>query len=1058
MTKSSRWLPALLLAVLLSPGNLRAQGDATVTGRVTSEAGQPLASVSVFIESLNVGTLTRSDGTYTLNLPAGELGGGRAFQVTAQILGYRSESETIELRPGGTARLNFQLETDVLQLEGVVATGIGQTTTRERLGVSISSVSGEELTRVASTNIVSALAAKAPNVEITSAAGDPGASSYIRIRGVNTIDGSGQPLFVVDGVPVNNQTLGNSLAGTSTPNRASDINPNDIASIEILKGAAAAAIYGARAANGVILISTKSGQPGQTRVSFTSTVTTDEVNKGVPLQTRYGQGLNGQRFTSGGAGLRSWGPEITGETFDHWGELFETGQLMDNNLSMSGGSERTRYYLSVGRMDHDGVIVGGNDYYERTTARLKASHEVLDNLSVSGNFAYAQTDGSFIQKGSNLSGLLLGGLRTPPDFNNQPYLTEEGFHRAYSQQNPTSLFDWDGFFDNPFWTINENRTNGETGRMFGNIAVDYQPREWLSLSYTLGNDYTNDERLAYLPIGNFSYNPGYLDRRQYSYQEVDQNLLGTITRSVSDAIGGSLTLGYNRNSREFTQYNVEGYDFVAPGVFQLDNTVQRFPNEFKSLIHAESYFGQLSLDIADQLFLTGALRNDGFSTFGESERRHWYPKVSAAWEVSRALGLSDAGNALLSFAKLRAAWGQAGNEPPVYGTLSGFAASNIFDGGWGPSLNPTYMSRGGLYTSATRAQPDLGPERTSEFEVGMDVSLLNDRAGLDVTYYNAQSEGVIFDTPLAPSTGFDEQLQNAADISNRGIEVSLNLRPVTMRRFSWDASVNWATNDNEVLSLGDPDREFVFMSGAFAGAPGAAVVGYPAGVLRGFDFARCGQDTRDFVVSGCAGAADGTIYIADTGFPILDPTNRVIMNPHPDWTAGIRNSFTILTDFQISTLFDIKQGGEVWNGTRGALYSYGTHKDTEIRGLESTYADFKGVPAAGPGAETVVTFGQNWFNGLGSGFGPVASQFIEDGSYVKLREIAVSYNVPVDFAGRFGMSSIDLRLAARNLKTWTDYTGIDPETNLAGTTNLRGVDYFNNPQTRQFILTVGLHK
>lgn len=1058
MVKHFRWLSALLLAVTLSPGYLQAQEGATVTGRVTSEAGQPIAAASVYIQSLNVGTLTRSDGTYTLNVSAGQLSAGPAYQVTAQILGYRSVSETIELRPGGSATLNFQLESDVLELEGVVATGIGQTTTRERLGVSISSVSGEDLTRVPSTNVVSSIAAKAPNVEVTSAAGDPGASSYIRIRGVNTIDGSGQPLFVVDGVPINNQTIGNSLAGTSTPNRASDINPNDIASVEILKGAAAAAIYGARAANGVILISTKSGQSGQTRASLTTTMTTDEVTQGVPLQTRYGQGLNGQRFTSGGAALRSWGPEITGESYDHWSELFETGQVFDTNLSLSGGSDATRYYLSVGRMDHDGVIVGGNDYYERTTARLKASHSLLDNLTVSGNFAYAQTDGSFIQKGSNLSGLLLGGLRTPPDFNNQPYLTEEGFHRAYSQQNPSSIYDWDGFFDNPFWVINENRTTGETGRMYGNVAVDYQPAEWLDLSYTLGNDYSNDERLGYLPIGNFSWVTGFLNREQYTYQEIDHNLVGTITRALSDALGGSLTLGYNRNSRDFTQFVVEGYDFVAPGVFQLDNTVQRFPNEYTSSIHAESYFGQMSVDIADQLFLTAALRNDGFSTFGESKRRHWYPKMSAAWEIGRALGLTESGNPLLSFAKVRAAWGQAGNEPPVYGTLSGFAAGNIADGGWGSSLNPTYMGRGGLYTSASRPQPDLGPERTSEVEAGLDVSLLNDRVGFDLTYYNAQTEGAIFSTPLAPSTGYSSQLQNAADISNKGFELSLNLRPVTTSAFAWDASVNWATNENEVLSLGDPDREFVGMGGAFAGAPGAAVVGYPVGVLRGFDFARCGQDTRDFVQAACAGAADGAVYIGENGFPILDPTNRVIMDPHPDWTAGIRNNFTVLNSLQISTLLDIKQGGEVWNGTRGALYSYGTHKDTEVRGLQSTYSDFTGSAVAGPGADNVVTFDQGWFNGLGSGFGPVASQFIEDGSYVKLREIALSYTVPVDLAGRIGMSSVDLRLAARNLKTWTDYTGIDPETNLAGTTNLRGVDYFNNPQTRQFILTVGLHK
>jgi TonB-linked SusC/RagA family outer membrane protein len=1058
MSKFSRLL--LLLASLAVPQALAAQQAATITGRVTGEAGQPLGSVSVFIPSLNLGTVSRADGTYTLSVPAAQAATGQAVQVTAQILGHRTRSETIQLTPGATATLNFQLSTDVLQLEGVVATGIGTTTTRERLGVSISSVSGEEITRVTQPNVVNAIAARAPGIEVTSSSGEPGASSYIRIRGTNTLVGSGQPLFVVDGVPIDNsenimplsQQYGtdSDLANAVSTNRAMDINPNDIASIEILKGAAASAIYGARAANGVVLITTRTGQPGQTRASLTTSVAVDRVSQGVPLQRRFAQGAGG---VTNDFSLRSWGAEITGESYDHWGELFEDGRMFDTNLSVSGGTDRTTYFLSVGQSNHDGVIVGNNDRYNKTTARLRGSHQIAPGLALSGNFAYTESDGSYIQKGSNLSGLLLGGLRTPPNFNNRPYLTEQGFHRSYTIPEPESMLDW-GFFDNPFWVIEQNRSTADIGRAFGNVALDYAPTPWLQLNYTLGNDYANENRQDVYPIGNYTYVTGYMGKAQFLNRQLTHSAIGTATHRLNERVGGALTLGYSRESRRFDQFFVEGQDFIAPGIFLLENTITRTPDEFRSRINSEAVFGQAQLDLVDQLFLTAALRNDGFSTFGASQRRHWYPKFSAAWDVTRTLNVEQ--NPYLGFAKLRTAWGRAGNEPPVYGTVFGYSAADIFDS-YNPLLRTTLGGRGALYTGITRAQEDLGPEQTTEFEVGADFSFVRDRVGLGVTFYNAKTEGAIFFAPLSPSTGFFQQLQNAADIRNRGFEVTLDVRPVQTRTFAWDLGGNWSTNDNEVLSLGAADREFVTIgTGGFVGI--SAVVGHPIGVMRGGDFARCGQDERAVVVAACQGAPAGAIYVGANGFPMVDPVTRVVGDPTPDWVAGIRNNFTFMGALQLSTLVDVRRGGDVWNGTRGALYSYGTHADTEVRGLQSTYGDFAGVPVVGPGVNQVVTFGENWFGGgnLGSGFGPVDRQFMEDGSYVKLREVALSYSIPVGLARRMQMSQVDLRLAGRNLATWTDYTGIDPETNLTGTSPLRGQDYFNNPQARQLLITVGL--
>ncbi|MGH7552020.1 MAG: hypothetical protein ACREMQ_03225, partial [Longimicrobiales bacterium] len=359
---------------------------------------------------------------------------------------------------------------------------------------------------------------------------------------------------------------------------------------------------------------------------------------------------------------------------------------------------------------------------------------------------------------------------------------------------------------------------------------------------------------------------------------------------------------------------------------------------------------------------------------------------------------------------------------------------------------------------------------------GLDASFFQDRAGLGITFYNARTEEAILRAPLATSTGFEQQLQNAATIRNRGVEVNLDVRPLQMGSFTWDVGLNWATNQNRVLDLGDETREFITMEGGFASATGAAVRGMPIGVLRGADFARCG---RGLTLGGvnidqaCGDAPAGALYIGANGFPLLDGTVRVIGDPHPDWTAGIRNTFTFAPALQVSTLIDFRKGGEMWNGTRGALYSYGTHADTEVRatcatvggvltctGNEHTFGeDIVPGPVAGPGAGRAVPIGENWWRaGLGSTFGGVNSQFIEDAGYVKLREVALTYTLPGSFSSQLGMSSVNVRVSGRNLLTWTDYTGQDPETNTAGGINQRGVDYFNNPQSRTWLFSVSLNR
>jgi TonB-linked SusC/RagA family outer membrane protein len=1059
---------AIALAAL--PTWAIAQAPVTVTGRVTSTDGVPLAYADVRIPALSVGGVSRENGVYVFVIPGARVS-GQEVELVIRVLGYKTQTVKITLNPG-TITQDFTLAPNPLQLGEVVVTGAGTATEVEKLGNVRDHVDSTLIQRSNEQNIVAAIAGKAPNVEVNTQSGEPGASSFIRIRGQKTIQGSGQPLIVVDGVPIDNSTnsTGSFLAGTVAPNRASDINPSDIENIEILKGAAAAAIYGARAAQGVVLITTKSGHAGPTRISFSTTVTTDKVDKGVPLQTMYGQGSGGVAATCAAPGCRpnpaSYGPLLPAgtPTFDHFSEMFHTGHMVDNNLTISGGSDRTQFYFGGSWMDQNGTIVGPNNGYRRATARLKASHRLLDNLTVTGNFAYTDARGDYIQKGSNVSGLLLGALRTPPEFDNRYYLdSATGLHRSFRYPEPTanSALASRGY-DNPFFVVNKMANTSEVSRAFGGVDLRYLPISWLQVQYTLGADYSADQRLSGFPQSSSNFPQGQVIRADYINYQIDHNLTGTATYTLTPSFSGTVTVGQNLNVRTYQQVYVTGNQLIAPQPFKLSNTVDRDPpSDFESDVHSESYFGQLTADLWNQLFFTVAARNDGYSSFGQNNKRAWFPKASIAWTFTSYLNQDNSvfkflqrPLSWLNYGKARLAYGQSGRAPNAYQTLSTYGTGSFGDGGWGPSLTPTQAGFGGLYTGGQRPQDNLKPERTGELESGFDLGMFRDRTDAHFTYYRDLSKDVILSVPLPPSTGFTSQAQNAARILNVGYEVSLNVRPVTAARLTWEIGAQWATNDNRVLDLAG--AEFVGLPGAFAGAPGAAVKGSRVGVLRGNDFARCG------ITAGitCTNAPTGALYIDASGFPILDPETRVIMDPTPKWTASVNSSLRF-GKWQLSGLLDVRHGGQVWNGTIGALHNFGTSKDTEIRGQTRTFGqDFMPGPVGGPGAGTPVVIDQGWFTGLGNGFGPVASQFIENGGFVKLREISVAYSLDGPWVDRmFGVRSIDLRVAGRNLHTWTKYTGIDPETNLAGAeVGLQGIDYFNNPQTRSFVFSITLNR
>ncbi len=1100
----SRFVPIVLSALLALPALLAAQEPVTITGKVTSDAGQPLGQVEVAIPTMGLGALSKDDGRYTIVVPGARVS-GQMVTLVARRLGYKSVSAQVALTPGGVTH-DFTLAANPLQLGEVVVTGAGTATATEKLGNVRNSVDSALIQRSNEANIVQALAGKAPNVEVTSSSGDPGSSSFIRIRGQRTILGNTQPLFVVDGVPIDNSSVSTSnfnlnddpqffsgipsgqTDGTTQENRAADLNPNDIESVEILKGAAAAAIYGARAGQGVVLITTKSGHAGPTHFSFKSSASFDDINHTYPLQTRWGQGIGGVGPSSPceDPGSQddckfSWGPDLTGQTvYDHADEAYRVGHQLENSMSMSGGNDRTTFYLSGENLYNQGIFVGPNNTYSRTTVRVKGSHRLSDNLRVGANLAFADTRAKFVQRGNNVSGVQLGLLRTPANFNNLPYLDPvTGLHRSYRLENPTpAQLVGDRGYDNPFYVLYQQLNTSDVGRVFGNVNAEYVASSWLKVNYTLGADYSNDERLEGCPISSSDVCIGgrVIEAKLVNYQ-IDHNLTATATYRLSEKASGTFTLGQNLNTRNFRQLGTVGRTLIAPLPFKLSNTVTRDPPiDNETVIHNASWFGQGTLDLYDQLYLTAAARNDGSSTFGRTNLRSWFPKGSAAWTFTKVIGERP----WLTYGKLRAAYGEAGQEPQPYLTSPTFSTNPTIGVAQGVGLTPTQAGLGGLTSNTTKPASVLKPERTKEFETGVDLGLFRDRADAGITYYSATTSDVILLLPLAPSTGFFQQAANAAKFRNRGVEATLNFRPVTKPDYGWEIGLQWARNRSKVLSLGG--AQFVQI-GDFN--TNVAMQGQQIGVLRSFGFLRCGvsNGTTNIVDSDLSGGTDslgavclgkpkGALYIDATGFPVFDPDPRVTADPNPKWTGSVRSSFRY-RKLQVSGLLDIRHGGQIWNGTKGALQGYGTHASTEQRaicdvndvcsGNEQKFGQFdwsKG-PVAGPGAGIAVPIGQNWYlDGNGScAFTGIDETCVEDGGFVKLREISVTYTLDAPWVQRsLGLASIDIRVSGRNLKTWTNYTGYDPETSLGGAISpARGVDYFNNPQTRSFVFSVTLN-
>ncbi len=1064
----------------------------------TSEGTGGFPGATVLVKGTATATATDAEGAYSLDVPAT----GTTLVFTA--VGMQTVEETI----GARTTIDVQFKPDVKQLNEVVITAIGTKTKRDRFASSVTTLDGAAIAQTGETSLLTGLSGKSSGVLITRNGGDPGAGAYIQIRGQNTINGNIQPLFIVDGIPVSNASdnLGTGTAsgnGIVQQSRINDINPEDIERMEVLKGASAAALWGTRAANGVVIITTKKGQnsQGKVNITFKSMVSIDRVNKMPSLQRTYGQGSGGlyqqgnrNSFGDliadrlGGADTYITNPSAPGyqgaltfvdgtsryaiapgtaanphggknarDTYDHTQDVFQTGHYTDNSISLSGGNDRSTFLVSYANLNQEGVIKAFSDY-QRNAARVNVASQFTDWLRASANVGYTKVASSRVQEGDNVDGVMLGSLRTPADYDNSAFTgtfinpAGQTFNNAHvSYRNPLGR-DLSTIYSNPVWNINNNRNTSDVDHLIGSLELGLTPAAWLSITGRTGIDNFTDNRLERFARNSGNFLTGYLSKNWITERQFNTDVFATATKRLSENFSGSLLLGVNYNSRRRATLSDAISNLIvptAPDILTNALNSNLSASNYNSLIRTYAYYAQAEVQAYNMLFLTLTGRSESASTFGaKTNSQFFFPSAALAWQFSKVGGLAT--STVLSFGKLRLTWGQVGIQPQPYQNFTTFAPgaySDMFTRG----LNAASPLYGGGYVRGTTAGNDyLRPERKTEAEVGVDLRFFHNRVSFSATAYHNRTKDVILSLSVPNETGYAIRNTNAAELANKGLELDAGADIIRRGDFRWNLTGNFSLNRNKVVSLAGasvyilPDS---YMQNA------SLIPGQPFGIFYSTDFLK----------------DEAGKYVLDAnGFPQGGISNEIIGNPNPKWRGGLGSTFTY-KGLSLYVLFDRVAGNDFFNGTRGSLYAFGVHADqgSTVVAPAGGLKDVNGtlIPAGTVFQGQIKDFGagpvainQAWWQGRGSASNSASyKQFVEDGSATRLREATLTYRLGGPGFQQFThLASVDFSVTGRNLVLWTPYTGTDPEVNVTGAGLARGQDWFTNPNTRSVLFSVRL--
>jgi TonB-linked SusC/RagA family outer membrane protein len=996
----------------------------TITGRVTeSPSGGGIPGVVVKVQNTNFAVATNGDGRFSLSA---DLAPG-SYQVVFSSIGYKSQTKTVQLGTSTQVTVNGEITADNIGLDEVIVTGTSQGTTRKQMGSYVTSVKGDALVKAPSGNVLSALQGKAPGAQISQNSGDPAGGMSVRLRGVSSVNSGSDPLYIIDGVIVNNTTSrvtntsanydgggsgvgGNgNFVGAIGQNRMSDINPNDIERIEVLNGAAAAAIYGSRANAGVIQIFTKRGTTGKPVVSFSTSLTVSELRKQIEFNqspVKFGPSVDLftqdviQTAVQPPATVATLYTSTTPVTrYNYQDYIFQTAVGTDNTVSVAGGSEDTKFYTSLGYFSNQGIIK--NTDYKRYNMRANLDQKITNWAKLSAGFNYIHSDANEKPDGNSFfspmnSVTIIGNfhdLFTRDILGNLKAVGERG------RVNPVSV-------------IEDIKQRQAVNRVVANAKLVLNPVKNLTVDYTIGVDNTVQNGTTFIPP--FAYNVstgfygggltldptlnGYASSATATATMFNHELNFTYDAKLSDDLLSTTQLGgsYQYEKNNYLLSNGRG---LAPFVESVNGASTILPGNDDRLQKAISgAYLQQNFKYKDHLFATGAVRVDQSTVFGENNRTKVYLKGNISYVLSSAeywkgLNVSEWWDTF----KVRAAYGQSGN-------LTGIAPYERFN----EYIPSSFLGKTSLVSKTQLANINVEPERQSELEIGTDLSFFKSRLGLVFNWYTKKVDELLIPVVIAPTTGYVSLLQNNGTLKNKGFEIMLTGTPVATADFKWNTSIIFNRNRNKVEGIGA-----LQLISTNAGAPVAIIDGQPIGVFYGTYFAR---------------NADGSIRANAQGIlqQELSPLRKVIGDPNPDYTGSFVNDFSY-KKLSLHIQLDASQGADVWNADWRTRQGVGSGKvaEQEQMGL---------LP-----------------RGYVSGVYGIEEWRIDDGSYVKLREVSLSYNVgKIKF-----IQDLTVNLSGRNLISWDNYKGYDPELNSGGqSTILRNIDFGSVPIPMSFSLGV----
>lgn len=1002
----------------------------TISGKVTNASdGTSMSNVTVSIKGKAVSTQTNPDGSFTIKADPGDV-------LIFSTIGSKPLQQTV----GSSSTVNIALSNSEEALTEVVVTAMGIKKEKKALGYAVQDIKADELMKNKNPNVINSLNGKIAGVNVTNSGGSPGGSASIVIRGGTSLERDNQPLFVIDGMPMDNSTGqgdnsafdGNTNISTTNGNRALDINPEDIESISVLKGPAAAALYGLRAAAGAVVITTKKGKEGATSIGINSRIGTNWVNRLPKQQDKFKQGSYYNGLFIPETSL-SWGDAFKdGEKiYNNMEDFYQTATTYDNSFNVSGGSAKGNFYLSGSNIKQSGVVPTTD--FDRTTFRFNAEQKT-DIFTFGANASFARSSTRKTLTGSGLwggsgSGYMESIIAWPRNSNMRDWINPDGSQHLLLPNIP--LLD---NADNPYWTINKNPQNDKTDRFLGTAYASAKITSWLDATYRLGIDnYTTDFSTLIYPGSavKLAWQNGMLSegKRQYSY--LNSNFMLNFHKVIAEDWDLNLLLGTSAEDTHIQANSLRAENFSIPNFQSINNAENgdKYLNQVITDKRLLGVYGEFRAGYKNLAFFSVTGRNDWSSTLPIQNRSFFYPSVSGSLIFTELMEKND----MLSFGKLRASYAQVGKDAPAYQTNTYL---------FGPEL-----TIGGGYRNAwTRGNDQLKPETTTSMEFGTELKFLKNRLGLDFTYYQNNSKDQILQPRVSNATGYILSYVNTGEIENKGFEISLNATPIKRDHFTWDMMLNFSHNKGVVKSL-----------------PAALPILYVTDVQVGNGKAASFGNGNFMGLSGSTWQkdADGNLLLDwETGNPLTSTlTTTPIGNREPDFIGGLTNNFTY-KNWDFSFLFDFRKGGDILNGTEYLMTTYGLSKETENRGQTLTFTG-KSLNPVTKEYETVtreVIATEKYYRDIYANNTPF---FVEKVNWLRLRSVSLTYSLPSSILKRSKVfKGASFNVTGTNLWLLTNYSGMDPETSAAGAgvigSGSVGIDYAGVPATAGFTFGVNL--